>query len=297
MSAVHCIYKANAKLGECPRWNPTDQKIYWTDIDARKIWRMTLDGDNAQCAKLEQKTGCFAFREDGGMILAMEKGVYVADPFVDPCDLRMLCPHPDPEHSATGGRFNDGRCDAQGRLLVGTVDPQRAGKAKLYCLEPHADRMRLVQDNFTTFNGLAFHPHRSEVWYTDTPTRQVYRSTYDLQTGTLNEREIIYSFAPDNPARPDGACFDSDGNYWCAMYAGGSVCKISDSGELLGKVAIPATYTTMPAFADAALSSMVVTSAQREDDLQEKQMFPDAGGVFLISGLTSRGCSEHLFRG
>ena len=115
--------------------------------------------------------------------------------------------------------------------------------------------------------------------------------------GRFAGREVVYAFAQNAQARPDGACFDSSGNYWCAMYAGGCVCKISRNGRLLAEVNIPACYTTMPAFAGAQLDALAVTSAQREDDAQEKQRHPDAGGVFLVSDLDSRGCEEHFFGG
>ena len=294
MSEANCIADAKCLLGESPRWNAGDNLIYWSDIDGRKLWRVAEDGSALSHVELSQKAGCFVFAKSGGMILAMEDGIYEADPFNGGTDLRQICPHPDPEFAARGGRFNDGRCDGAGRLFVGTIDPGKTGCAALYMLEPGADKAALVQDGYNTFNGIAFHPNGTEVWYTDTPQRKLFRSSYDLATGKFGERETVCSWPALQEARPDGAAFDSRGNYYCAMYAGGQVLKVNPHGEVMADYRVPARYTTMAAFVGEKLDQMVVTSARRADDLEDITANVQAGGLFALD-VDAAGISEPRF--
>lgn len=294
MSQASCLADTRCQLGESPRYNAADGLIYWSDIDGRRLWRVAPDGSRLEHVALAQKAGCFVFAKEGGMVLAMEDGVYRADPFAGDTELRLLCPHPEPALAAAGCRFNDGRCDPAGRLYVGTVDPRKQGRAALYALEPGAPKLRLVQAGFSTFNGLAFHPNRAEVWYTDTPQRKLFRSRYDAATGHVGERELCCSLPADREARPDGACFDRAGSYYCALYAGGGVLKLGADGRQLGAYAVPAKYTTMAAFAGARLDKLVVTSARRADDAGDLQANAQAGGLFALDGV-GRGVAEPLF--
>ena len=295
MTKVNCIADSNCLLGESPRWNAKDEKIYWSDIDGKKIWRMNADLSAQESVNLAQKAGCFVFSNSGDMILAMEDGIYIGDPFANPQELELLAKHPNISFSREGGRFNDGRCDFAGRFYLGTIDPSKKGKAAFYVLEPNAHELKLVQEGFSTFNGIAFHPNQKEVWYTDTPQKKLFRSSYDINTGVIGEREVVCSWPSDNAGRPDGASFDKDGNYWCAMYAGGQVLKINPNGEIELDIKIPATYTTMTAFVGNSLNRLVVTTGQREDDPEEKSRNPKAGGLFEISLDNLRGIPENKF--
>ena len=297
MSNFHCIHTVPSQLGESPRWHPGEEKIYWTDIDGHRLWRIRLDGSEAESVELDQKAGCIVLRNKGGLVLAMEDGIYAANPFSNEPDWELLCPHPDPQLARIGGRFNDGRCDPQGRLYVGTLDPQRKGRASLYCLEPGTQKAQLIQTGFSTFNGLAFHPDGKQVWYADTPTRQLYRSSYDAVTGAFGPRECVTQWPKTNPARPDGAGFDSNGDYWCAMYAGGCVLRIDGNGAIKEKIKAPATYTTMVGFVGDKLRNLVLTSALRDDDPDEENRNPEAGCLFVLDREVPASVPESAFAG
>ena len=297
MATFNCICETRSRLGESPRWHHGERKVYWTDIDGKILLRVGLDGEEPQFAELKQKAGCLVFREGGGLVLAMEDGIYAGDPFADEGEMEMLCPHPDPALAASGGRFNDGRCDSAGRLYVGTLDPTKAGLASFYVLEPGEKAARTVQGGFSTFNGIAFHPEGDEVWYSDTPQYELYRSSYDPGTGVVGERDIVKSWDSSESSRPDGGAFDSAGDYWCAMYAGGCVLRLDGAGTVLDEHQVPATYTTMPAFVGDDLDRMVVTTGLREDDMGEQVRNPMAGCLFMLDETVPQGMAEPAFAG
>lgn len=257
---------------------------------------MGLDGAAADQAELPHKVGSFALRASGGMVLATDAGVFLGDPFGEPGTLALLADYPEPELQAGGGRFNDGCCDPAGRFVVGTMDMAKQGRACAYSFEPGAKQGRKVLEGFSTFNGLAFTPDGSAAWFADTPQRKVWRASYDLGTGDFGPRDLVLEFPAGEAARPDGASFDEQGNYWLAMYAGGMVNCINPAGEITQKVVLPATYTTMAAFAGDNLDVMVVTTAGHAD-AEELQRNPQAGGLFSVAGIGATGILPAMYAG
>ena len=60
--------------------------------------------------------GCFVFRRSGGMLLAFASGLYFFDPATE---RRTFIANP--ESALAGNRFNDGKCDRNGRFWVGSM--------------------------------------------------------------------------------------------------------------------------------------------------------------------------------
>ncbi len=284
------------RLGESPRWHAGEERIYWTDIDSRALWRIHLDGSGAQSCDLEQKAGCLVLREQGGLVLAMEDGIYAGDPFAGK-GLERLCAHPDPAFVAGGGRFNDGRCDARGRLWVGTMDLKVRGKAALYVLDPQTMRLETVQEGFSIFNGLAFHPNAHEVWYSDSEEWSVYRSDFDLERGTIGPRKPLYEWSREQRGKPDGAAFDRENCYWTALYEGASIARFDADGEIVFEQDLPLRFPTMPCFAGPDLDRLVITSALGDDPEAELARHPMHAGRLLSAKAPVVGLPEPAFAG
>lgn len=291
---VNCIHKANALLAECPRWDPITGRVYWTDIDGKAMGQAEFDGSWASRGATEHKVGSFVFNEGGGMILATADGVYYSQPFIGPAQYDKLWDYPEPELSKDGGRFNDGCCDPMGRFVVGCMDGAKQGRAGVYSYERGAIMGNKVLDGFTTFNGLAFTPDGTEAWFTDSQERTIWRASYDIDTGEFGSRKEVIVFPSDEAPRPDGGSFDTNGNYWVAMYAGGCVHCIHPEGEVIATIKIPASFTTMAAFAGYGLDHLVVTTAHREDE-EELAQNPDAGSIYLVAGVPAKGFNTTQF--
>lgn len=295
MVEVNCIQPAAALLGECPRWDVIASQLFWTDIDSKQLWSVALDGRYATHSKLGNKIGSIAIATNSSIMCATDDGIYNAYPFIGPAMYEKVWDYPEPELQQDGGRFNDGCCDPVGRFVVGTMDPAKQGRAGVWSYTAGEAAGRKVLDGFSTFNGLAFTPDGKQAWFTDTPQRKIWRASYDVERGEFGEREEVISFPDDQEPRPDGACFDTAGNYWVAMYAGGCVHCISPVGEILQTYQIPASFTTMPAFAGDGLSQLVVTTGTRGNE-EEIARNPQAGGLFMISGLGVTGALQTRYR-
>ncbi|WP_370980722.1 SMP-30/gluconolactonase/LRE family protein [Agaribacterium sp. ZY112] len=280
---------AQANLGECPRWNEQEQKLYWIDINKFQLNRFDPQTGENEFLQFEEEIGCYAFREGGGFLLAMRTGYYLLDAWNT--ELRFIS---DPEADLDKTRFNDGRCDARGRLFAGSYYPPKDyDGANLWSLDGD-HKVALVADDLLTTNGIAWSPDNKVFYYSDTPKHLIYRCDYDLETGLASNRSVFCEF-PKGNGRPDGASVDVEGYYWSALYEGGRVVRISPEGEIVQEIAVPARCPTMVSFGGKDMKTLYITSAggRPEDELEE---FPHPGGVFAID-VDVAGLPENKFKG
>ena len=275
-SALRCVLDVRAGLGECPVWSTTEQALYWVDINAPSLNRFDPATGVNRAMPMPSSIGCFALRRRGGFVVALRDGVWLAR--ADGALERKVADAPyDPAHH----RFNDGRCDAQGRLFAGTMNEKRdAPSAALYRLD--ADfRLAEVIGDLTISNGLAWSLDGRTMYHADTPTLTINAYTFDAASGMPSNRRVFARFVEEND-RPDGAAVDSEGCYWVALYRGGCVRRVSPEGAVLVDFPVPAMCPTMCAFGGADLRTLYVTSARQQRDAAELARLPQSGGIFAM---------------
>ncbi len=280
---------ARALLGECPLWSAAEQVLYWVDISARRIHSFNpATGQDRQWAT-PCEPGCIGLAASGGLVAALRDGFYRLDTVGG--NLRKIAEAPGLPYDPATMRFNDGRCDAAGRFWAGAMyEPRTAETAGVFVLERGEVREGwgpAQAAGVKVSNGLAFSPDGRFVHQSDTPNHLIYRLPFDLAAGKVGAREVFASCAanrsdPDYGGRPDGAAFDSEGNYWSAQYEGGRVLRFSPSGEVTGVVQVPARRTTMIAFGGADLKTLYITTAREGATPEELARQPFAGGLFAI---------------
>ena len=165
-SPFHCVLDVQASLGECPLWSAAEQVLYWVDINAPSLNRFDPATGRNTVMPMPESIGCFALRRNGGFVVALRSGFWLAD--ADGTLNRKVADAPyDPTHH----RFNDGRCDPQGRFLAGYMNETRDAKtAALVRLDRDFTQTRVLE-GMTISNGLAFSPDGRTMYHADTPTR------------------------------------------------------------------------------------------------------------------------------
>ena len=108
------------KLGEGPVWDVADKALYWIDGSAPAIYRLDPKTNDIKSWKTPKPIGSFALRAKGGAVLALSDGFYLFD-FASG-DAKLVG---DPV-AQPGTTFNDGKTDARGRFIAGTLDSKFA---------------------------------------------------------------------------------------------------------------------------------------------------------------------------
>ncbi len=274
-------------LGESPFWHPMEQKLYWVDIVGKAICRTDLHTKVVEKWAMPSEPGCIAPMQGGGLVMALRHGIYKAQQWGGCLEHVATLPY----NTATV-RANDGKCDAQGRFWVGTVDEtkqqQSAGLFCLDCTKGDAE-IRCLISNATTANGLAWSPDHQTMYWADTPTHTVHAWSYDNQNANLSNQHTFAQFKPKPQGwlsgqtgyqgRPDGATVDVKGNYYVAMYEGGQVAKYAADGSMLAQYPTPMLCPTMPCFGGHDLRTLFVTSARHGRSSNELKAHPLSGCV------------------
>lgn len=282
--AVRLALAAPSRLGESPFWEPHAQVLYWCDIPGLRLQRWhPASGDLAHWEFDAEPASC-APHVDGTLLLAMRDGVWRFDPTTG--ERTELA---EPPYDPAKERFNDGKCDPQGRFWVGTLyEPRQPALASLHCLS-HG-KLRRKAEGITVSNGLAWSPDGRTMYWTDTTSHTIFAFDFELTTGELSRRRVFVSFPKreagqpleDYGGRPDGAAVDVEGAYWVAMFEGQRLLRLSPEGTLLREVRLPVRCATMPCFGGPDLKTLYITTARENRPPAELADQPWSGCVLAL---------------
>ena len=281
---VRVAVASAALLGESPLWHPTEQVLYYCDIPGHTLHRFDPRSGHLDHWRFDTEVASLAPTLDGALLLAMRDGLWRFEPRSGERSRIQA-----PPYDIASERFNDGKCDPQGRFWVGTIyEPRQPALASLHCLV--RDRLLRKAEGITVSNGLAWSPNGRTMYWSDTHAHTIYAFDFEPASGEIRNRRVFASFAPRQPGqplagyggRPDGAAVDVEGCYWVAMYEGQRLLRLSPEGELVREVRLPVRCATMPCFGGADLTTLYITTARINRPAAELVDQPHAGCVFAL---------------
>jgi len=277
--SIERVSRGRAQVGECPVWNALDGAWYWVDIVGNTIWRLDGDGRLSSWTTGEMVT-CIAPARDGSLVAGMETGLFRLHLGADgkAGGERLAAP---PALGA-GMRFNDGRCDRQGRFWSGTMFMDMAARRAVGGLYRYSDAGGLsgpAVSGLLTQNGLAFAPDGRTMYLSDShpDSQQVWAFDYDPDAGTPSNRRLFVDMRA-YPGRPDGAAVDADGCYWTCGNDAGVILRFTPEGKLDRSIAVPMAKPSMCSFGGTRLDTLLVTSIGAGQD----PLDPWAGATIML---------------
>lgn len=284
-SLAQIVLPLHAVNGERPGWDERRGILYFVDMRAPALHAFTPQSGRHDWWAMPDWIGSFGLIEDGRLAVALRTGVHLFDPQAG--SLRLLAPAPyDPRRFC----FNDGRCDRQGRLIVGPLfDPLGPGDPRPD--EPETaptwrfdgrNRMEPMPLHVAKIgNGLAFSPDGRTLYHTDTAEKTIWACDYDPDTGAAtNERVFARVNEGGADGGPDGATVDRDGFYLCAVFGAGCLLRFDPDGKLERRIELPVRYPTMPALGGPDRATLYVTSASFP--VKSPADHPDAGALLAL---------------
>lgn len=177
-------------------------------------------------------------------------------------------------------RLNDGKCDPDGRLWVGSMNlDQSPKKAHLFRLDPTGKTEKIL-DSISISNGIAWTRDGKSLFYIDTPTRKVMAYDFNQKSGTISNPRVLVTI-PDSLGWPDGMTLDRNNNLWIGMWGGYCVSHWSSKdGRYLGKVKVNAPNVTSCAFGGKNFDVLYITTAKQGLKPETLDKFPLSGSVF-----------------
>ena len=275
---IQCVSDVRAVLGESPVWSSKENAVYWVDIIGKKLHRTTPHNRETQTWEMPSFPGMVALRRSGGLVIALQDGIYGFDPHSAQLDLLVNL-----EADEHGNRPNDGKCDEGGRLWLGTMNALDGSRptGNFYRIDPDLTVTRIGAE-YCIPNGLAWNPVNNLMFHTDTLSNVVRSYEFDPASGTCGPEKDFFIFNNKETGGVDGAAMDAKGGYWVALYGGRRLIRILPNGNVDMKIPLPVSQPTMPAFGGADMKTLFVTSAYQNLDKGDLRSQPLAGGLLAI---------------
>ena len=274
--SIECVWPAEAILGEAPYWCSDEQVLYWVDIDGKTVMRFNPVTGACETFSQPCEVGNIVKRADGGFIAGVESGLALLDG-----DLNNLEILANPEKALPNSRFNDGKCDRQGRFWTASLDRgEELPIGSLYCVSAQNDIAKVLS-GLTVPNGMGWSPDDTIMYFTDSGHSTIYAYDFDSQSAAIkNCRDFAVVDAEHGV--PDGLCVDAQGYVWSAHWGGGRVTRYDPDGGVERVVDMPVQLVTSVAFGGKNLDQLFITSARY--GLSDTQLAdaPLSGGLFML---------------
>lgn len=287
---VEVVTDIRNTLGESPAWAAREQALYWVDIPEKRLFRLGQTG--VETWQLPEICSAVVPRATGGVVLTLERRVVLFDPGSG--WLETLC-RPDRNLQ---NRSNDARCDASGRLWLGTMqnnfDANGNGQeitqssGSLFRIEPDSSTVELLS-NIGISNGLAWSPDSKTMYFADSMTNQIDAYDFDLEQGSISNKRLFSNF---DRGAPDGSSVDNEGFLWNARWGAGCLVRFNPNGKLDRMIELPFAQPSSCTFGGQHLEILYVTSART--GLTNPNEFD---GALLALDVGARGFSSPEFVG
>nr|WP_314530305.1 SMP-30/gluconolactonase/LRE family protein [uncultured Pseudomonas sp.] len=261
--ACTAVTEHRAQLGESPFWDAATQALYWVDIAGKQALR--LIGANVQIWEMPEHVSAFIPCASGDALVTLSSGVYRLDldsPGLEP-RLTLFCVA-DPQ---PGNRANEARCDAQGRLWLGTMQnnigpggedlPVTRRCGGLFRIN-HEGRVMPLLRGLGIPNTLLWSDDQTTVHFGDSLDGTLYQH-FIRTDGNLDPARVW--FGPHSRGVPDGSAMDAHHYIWNARWDGSCLLRLTPEGQVDRVIELPVSRPTSCVFGGRDLQTLYITSA------------------------------------
>lgn len=274
---VELAYKIKSKLGEGAFWDHRNMRLFWVDIEGMKVHIYDPKTKENISFDTPSMVGTVVPGNKDEAVIALVDGIYLLK--TNSGSIRLLS---DVESEITANRFNDGKCDPNGNLWVGSMNfEQIEGKANLYRVDPKGNSVKML-DSVTISNGIVWTRDKKTMYYIDTPTMHIRAFDFDAKTSTISNERIAV-VVPQSLGYPDGMTIDAEDKLWVGLWNGNSIARFDPvSGTMMTKIEVPAHNVTSCAFGGENFETLYITTASLDMTEEEHKKYPLAGSLFQV---------------
>ncbi|CAG9766957.1 unnamed protein product [Ceutorhynchus assimilis] len=297
---------------EVPTWDYRKQMLFYTDVHEGRIYSyhyptktvhsIYIGGNLNPVIPVKNNDNLLVVGQNRSLVVVEWDGTYSHEDTKQHINTKVISTV-SADYPNSG--FNDGKSDATGRLWVGTMGQQnvatgevRPYQGHLYSFtkftlnnpEVHIPRVHIS-------NGLAWNKKNDTFFYVDSGITQIVSYDFEPSTGSISNRKVVFDLAkhPELIGICDGMTIDENDNLWVALYGGGSIIQVSpQTGKVLQRVALPARDVTSVTWGGPKLDILFVTTSRILLSEQERREQPDAGSVFAVTKLKTKGKAEYF---
>jgi sugar lactone lactonase YvrE len=275
---VRVVLQARHIVGESPVWCPRTRRLHLVDIFAPAVHSLDPLSGEVRSLVLPDLVTSVSVRRAGGLVLTLRKTFAFLD-----LDTGELTPLDDPEPERPNNRFNDGKCDRQGRLWAGTMGAEAWNEpvGALYRFDA-ARRTTRMQDEVKCSNGTGWSPDGRTMYYTESFRYAIFAYDFDAASGEIANRRVFASLDPMLDGFPDGLTVDAEGCVWSAQPGYGRLVRYDPAGRIERIIELPVSRGTSCIFGGDGYATLYITSATETLTPAQLAEEPLAGSVFAF---------------
>ena len=264
-------------LGEGPAYDAATDTAFWFDILERKLFEADLETGSVVCHDLPLMASALAMVDDERQIVSTESGLYLRSRLDGAMTLFRAV---EADNSST--RSNDARAHPGGAFWFSMMGKgeKKAGAASIYALS--GGEVVLLFSALTIPNAICFSADGTQGFFSDTARNELYRVPLDPVTGLPLDAPSPLRLSDDGEGL-DGAVIDREGLIWIARWGGARIDVLTDQGETVRSLAVPARQPSCPVFVGKAFDRLMVTSAQEGQDETARAADPQGGATFVFT--------------
>jgi len=231
LTEVRCVARGEDELGEGPAWSAAEARLYWFDIQGRRLnWLSPGDGARGGW-DLPVRASVAIPSAGGGLVLITEAGLGRFDTQAGKLAIEA------PMDLGPGFRTNDGKIDVSGRIWWSSMDDDGGKRpGRLFRTDPDG-QTHVVLEDIHIANTVSCNPKGDAYYFADSNRRTIWRFPMS-EDGDLGERSI-FATTLDGPGAPDGSAVDAEGYLWNAQWAPGGLSVTLRTATLTGSSPCP----------------------------------------------------------
>lgn len=261
-----------SEVGESPVWDARTETLLSVDLLAGRLLRTDLSGGTQVVAQLDEPLGFVAPGPGDRLVAGTRSGVGLLDPAAGSFELALPIERDRPEY-----RINDGQCDRQGRLWLGTMCDRDPRAGRIHRIDPDWT-VGFTRGDMLLPNGLAWSLDGETMYLADSTAGRVEIFDYDTDDGRPRGLRNVITI-PSDEGQPDGMVVDEADCLWVATWRGGTLRRYDADGRLLDEFDVGVPIVASCAFGGSTLSTLFITTAFYGLTEEERRRAPLAGAL------------------
>lgn len=274
--AVEILYKTELILGEGPHWHAGWQRFLYVDIEGRKVGCIDPVTKIVEERNVDKRVGTVVLATNGNLIVALQGSITTLNFDTDELEEFIKI-----ETEKPANRYNECKCDAAGRLWIGTMHVEaKLHEGALYCYD---GSLQKKLKNISVYNGICWSKENTVMYYIDSFDYNIKAYHFELTTGNICNEPIVVKINEPGFV-PDGMTVDEEGMLWVAIWGAGAVHRYNPlNGNLIGKIIVAAPNVTSCAFGGTDMQQLLITTARVGLSEAQLQQYPLSGSLFCAN--------------